>query len=271
MRIGGRRFLDRLGRAAVTLAAVLAVAPLAGVLVWVLARGVPALAAERGEGLALLLSALWGTARVAAVAAVIGLPVGLASGVLVAEWPGSPVARAARRAAALLAGVPTLLVGLVTFELLVVRQGHFSVLAGGVALSVVLAPHVALAAEHHLASARPELRNEARALGATRLGALVWVVLPSAAPGLAQSALLAVALVVGETAPVLLTVLGSSTTGRGFDEPAALLPLEIVAAATAPSAARQGHAFACALVLVLAVGVVQLAARVAGRRAKEAR
>lgn len=271
MTVDRRRFVDRLGRAALALSAVLAVAPLAGVVVWVVARGAPALAAERGEGLALLLSALWGTFRVAGLAAVLGVPIGLLAGVLVAEWPASPLARASRRAAALLAGVPTLLVGLVTFELVVARQGHFSLFAGAVALAGVLAPHVALAAEHHLASARPELRDEARALGATRLGALVWVVLPSAAPGLAQSALLAVALVVGETAPVLLTVLGSSTTGRGLDEPAALLPLEIVSAATAPSAARQGHAFACALALVLAVGLVQLGARVAGRRAKEAR
>ena len=267
----GRRRLTSLLFAGVTggMTAV-ALVPLAAVLGMLLWRGgrrlsvelftaLPPAAGEAGGGIG---NALIGTAVVVAVAAALSVPAGILAAVYLAEFgAGTRLAAAARFAARVLAGLPSVLAGVFAYALVVKLTGTFSPLAGGVALALLMLPTVVLTAEEALRQVNPRVRDAALGLGATPAQAAWQVVLPAAAPGVLTGVLLAVARAAGETAPLLFTVLFSDYWPRPALEPVASLSVLIYEFSGSPFAGQVDVAWAAALVLVSGVLALNLSVR----------
>jgi phosphate transport system permease protein len=219
---------------------------------------------ETGGGAA---NSLVGTLIMVTVASLIGLPLGLGIGILVAEYASPVVGGSIRFIADVLSGVPSIVVGIFVYQLIVVRQGHFSALAGSIALAVIMLPIVARASEEMLKLVPISQREAALALGIPRWRMVSSVVVPAATSGLVTAGLLAVARAAGETAPLLFTSLGNRFMSTDVNAPMDSLPLHIYRYGLGPYDIWHQEAWASAFFLIMIVLLISVAARLlAGRQ-----
>lgn len=268
-----RRVTSGIMVALLGLAVVVAVLPLVLILGTLVAKGagsinldfftrMPVPAGETGGGVA---HAIVGTLLIVGVASLIGLPVGIGAGVFASEYPGSRLTTTTRFVADVMNGTPSIVVGVFAWTWIVSRQGHFSGLAGSVALAMIMIPMVMRTTEEMIRLVPHSLREAALALGYPRWRTSLAVVVRTCLPGIVTGSLLAVARVAGETAPLLFTALGSQFMGFDINRPMAALPLTVYTYATGPYEEWHRLAWATALVLILVVLVLSLAARFATR------
>ncbi len=236
---------------------------------WAFFTQLPKPVGEEGGGMA---NAIVGTCKLLLIAAATGLPVGFLAGVYVAEFASKPMAAAVRFAADLLNGVPSIVIGIVVYTLVVLETKQFSTWAGGLALGLMMIPVMARSSEEVLRAVPASLRDASLALGATRAVTIARVVVPAAARGILTAAMLGLARVAGETAPLLFTALNNRYWSDGFNQPTASLPVMIYTYAIAPYDDWHRQAWAAGLVLLAIVLAANVAARlVLGRRTASAR
>ena len=273
MRGQWRRWKSRIMVGLLVLAAVLAVLPLLLILGTLVVKGagsinlgfftrMPVPAGETGGGVA---HAIVGTLMIVGTACLIGLPIGIGAGIFAAEWPASRIGVATRFIADVLNGTPSIVVGVFAWTWIVAKQGHFSGLAGSAALAVLMVPMVMRTTEEMIKLVPNSLREAALALGYPRWRTSLQVVVRTCLPGIVTGALLAVARIAGETAPLLFTALGSQYMSSNIQQPMAALPLVVFTYATGPYPEWHRLAWATALVLILVVLVLSIAARLATR------
>ncbi len=216
-----------------------------------------------------ILTSLVGSLELAALSSAIGVPLALAAAVLAHEFPGSLPGRLVRVASRTLLEVPTVIVGMFVFMVLVRPAGAPSILAGAVALALVMLPYVTSYVESALSSVPPAYREAGYALGMTRAQVVLRVVMPIAARGVATGLLLGVAKALGETAPLLFT-LGRARAQLNVDPrgPGDAIPLLVYDYAAAPYENMRDVAWGAALVLVLIVLALQALARLAAREVR---
>ncbi len=223
----------------------------------------PAPAGENGGGVA---NAIVGTLLMVGTACLIGIPVGIGAGVFASEYPGNRLAILSRFVADVLNGTPSIVIGVFAWTWIVAKQKHFSGFAGSVALAILMVPMVMRTTEEIIKLVPHSLREAALALGYQRWRTTLQIVLLTALPGILTGALLAVARIAGETAPLLFTALGSQYMGTNLNQPMASLPLTVYTYATGPYEEWHRYAWAAALVLILLVFVLSMGARFATRR-----
>lgn len=217
---------------------------------------------ETGGGMA---NAIVGTLILIGTASILGLPVGIGAGLYLADRRGSPLATVVRFLSDVLNGLPSIVLGIFAWEFLVRPFGGFSALAGGMALGAMMIPLVTRTTEEMIRLVPVSLREAALALGYTRWRTSVSIVLRTALPGIVTGALVAIARIAGETAPLLFTALGNQFWSTSLREPIAALPLQIFSYAISPYETAHAQAWAGALVLIAIVLVISLIARYATR------
>ncbi len=225
---------------------------------WSFFTQLPKPVGETGGGMA---NAIVGSLKLLMLAALMGLPVGLLTGVYLAEFGGKTFSFVIRYTTDLLNGVPSIVIGIFAYSLVVLPVKHFSALAGGVALGIMVIPITVRSTEEFLRAVPGSLREGAMALGASKWKTIVSVVLPAASGGILTGMLLALARVAGETAPLLLTAFGNRYWSPGFEQPTASLPVMIYTYAIAPYDDWHRQAWAAGLVLLGLVLVANLGAR----------
>ncbi len=213
---------------------------------------------EIGGGMA---NALVGSAKLLGIAALTGLPIGFLAGLYLSEFAGATVASMVRYAADLLNGVPSIVIGIFVYTLVVLPMKHFSTLAGGLALGIMMIPIMTRSTEEFLQGVPLSLREASLALGATRTLTIIRVVVPAATRGVVTAAMLGLARIAGETAPLLFTALSNRFWSPGFNQPTASLPVMIYNYAIAPYDDWHRQAWAAGLVLLVLVLIANLAAR----------
>jgi phosphate transport system permease protein len=206
-------------------------------------------------------NAVFGTVQLVVLASAMGIPVGVVAGVYLAEYRSAPFARGVRFCADVLAGVPSILVGMVVYAAVVVRMKHFSVIAGAGALGILMLPLVARTTDELARTVPDSLREAALALGAPRWRIAVSVVLKTAAPGIRTGCMLAVARVCGETAPLLFTAYNNRFWNESLLDPTSSLQVQIFTYTLTPNEDWQAQAWAAALVLVALVVMLGVIAR----------
>lgn len=218
----------------------------------------PVAEGETGGGVA---PAIIGSALMVGLAALIGIPLGMATGIYLAEFGRGRLAGTVRFMVDMLTGIPTIIFGLFIWVLVVVPSHSFSGLAGGAALSIIMIPTVARATEEVLRLVPKELREASAALGATESRTILRVVLPAAKSGIMTGIMLAIARVAGETAPLLMTALGTNFFNTNIFRPMDALPLRVFVFTLSPYDTEINHAYAGAFVLMLLVILTSLAVR----------
>jgi phosphate transport system permease protein len=220
---------------------------------------------ETGGGMA---NAIVGSLKLLFLAAIMGLPVGLLTGVYLAEFGGKTFSFVVRYTTDLLNGVPSIVIGIFAYSLVVLPVKHFSALAGGVALGIMVIPITVRSTEEFLRAVPGNMREAAMALGASKWKIIATVVLPAASGGILTGMLLALARVAGETAPLLFTAFGNRFWSQGWGQPIASLPVMIYTYAVAPYDDWHRQAWAAGLVLLGLVLVSNLGARFILARSK---
>lgn len=218
----------------------------------------PAPVGETGGGMA---NALVGSAKMLGIAAATGLPVGLLAGLYVSEFAGRWMANAVRYAADLLNGMPSIVIGIFVYTLVVLPMKQFSTLAGGLALGVMMIPIMTRSTEEFLRAVPVPLREASLALGASRATTIARVVLPAARRGIMTAAMLGLARVAGETAPLLFTAMSNAFWSPGILNPTASLPVMIYNYAVSPYEDWHRQAWAAGLVLLTLVLAANVGAR----------
>ena len=213
---------------------------------------------ETGGGMA---NAIVGSLKLLFLAAIMGLPVGLMAGVYLAEFGGKTFSFVIRYTTDLLNGVPSIVIGIFAYSLVVLPVKHFSTLAGGVALAVMVVPITVRSTEEFLRAVPGNMREAAMALGASKWKTIATVVLPAASGGILTGMLLSLARVAGETAPLLFTAFSNRYWSEGWGQPIASLPVMIYTYAIAPYDDWHRQAWAAGLVLLGLVLVSNLGAR----------
>jgi len=269
-----RKLLSSLFVAFCGSAVVVALTPLAFVLFFVVSQGaravnleffthMPTPVGEAGGGMA---NAIVGTLILTSLAAMMAVPIGVISGVYMSEYAGTRFAALVRFAADTLNGVPSIVIGLFAYAVVVVPFKQFSALAGGFALGTMMIPIIARTTEELLLLVPGSMREGALALGATRARAVFSVVLPAALPGIMTGIVLALARIAGETAPLLFTAFNNRFFNIRLTQPLSSLTVQVFTYATGPYEDWHRQAWAGALVLVTIVFACSLAARFATRR-----
>jgi phosphate transport system permease protein len=261
-----RKLAARVASAAATASVVLALLPLFAILLYVAAKGARALSVAffttpigaSGAGMA---NAIVGTIELVFFSSAMGIPIGIAAGLYLCELRETRLARAVRFAADVLAGTPSILVGVVVYAVVVVRMKHFSAFAGAASLAIVMLPLVARTTDTLARTVPDSLREASLALGASRWRTAVFVVLRTAAPGIRSGCMLAVARVCGETAPLLFTAYNNRFYSESLFEPTSTLQVQIFTYTMTPNADWHAQAWAAALVLVAIVVVLNVVAR----------
>ncbi len=252
---------------------VVVLVPLFAILVYLIYKGASSLnlafftqlpkpVGEGGGGMA---NSIVGSGIVLALSSVLGIPVGIAGGVYLAEYgSGKLLGNVIRFTADVLNGVPSIVMGIVGYALVVVHQHHFSALAGGITLAIMMIPTVTRTTEEMLLTVPSSIREAAFGLGVPRWRMIASISVPTALPGIITGCMLAFARVAGETAPLLFTAFGSQFWPRGIhalNEPIAALPLQIFSYALSPYDEWHRLAWAGALVLItmimVSVGLVR--------------
>lgn len=226
---------------------------------WAFFTQLPAPVGEAGGGMA---NAIVGSAKLLLLAALIGVPVGVLGGMYLAEFGDRTVSFVVRYMADLLAGVPSIVIGIFAYAVIVLRAHHFSTWAGGVALGFMMIPIVLRSTEEFLRAVPRTMREGAMALGASQWRMIATVVVPAASPGIITAILLALARVAGETAPLLFTAFGNRFWSPGWGQPTASLPVMIYTYAVGPYEDWHEQAWAAGLVLLGLVLVTNIAVRV---------
>ena len=255
-------------------AVIVALIPLAFILFFVMTQGIRALnvaffthlpqpVGEAGGGMA---NAIVGTLILSGLTALMAVPIGVASGIYMSEYAGSRFASVTRFAADTLNGVPSIVIGLFAYGVAVLPFKHFSALAGGFALGVMMIPIIARTTEELLLLVPGSMREGALALGATRARAVLSVVLPAALPGIVTGVVLALARIAGETAPLIFTSFNNRFWSTDLRQPMASLTYQVYSYATSPNEDWHRQAWAGALVLVVIVLSCSVLARLATRR-----
>jgi phosphate transport system permease protein len=256
------------------LAALLVIVPLVAILGYLLYRGVGAVnwafltqmpkpVGETGGGMA---NAIWGSGLILLIASAIGVPVGIGTGVYLAEFGRNRFGNALRFIADVLNGVPSIVIGIVAYSLVVVQQKHFSALAGGIALGIMMVPTISRSTEEMLLMVPQSIREAALGLGIPQWRTTISVTLRTASAGVITGIMLAFARVAGETAPLLFTAFGNQFWNFNPNQATAALPLQIFVYAISPFDEWHRQAWAGALVLiVLIIGTVTVVRVAAGR------
>lgn len=225
---------------------------------WSFFTHLPAPVGEAGGGMS---NAIVGTLKLLLLAALFGVPIGLLGGVYLAEFGGRTVPFLVRYTADLMNGVPSIVMGIFAYALVVMPMHHFSTLAGGIALGIMVIPTVLRNTESFLRDVPRSLREGSFALGANKWRMIATVVLPAASRGILTGVLLALARVAGETAPLLFTAFGNRYWSPGWMQPTSSLPVVIYTYATGPYEDWHRQAWAAGLVLLGLVLVTNILVR----------
>ena len=217
---------------------------------WSFLTQTPKPVGEVGGGMA---NALIGSVIILLIASVLGLPVGIGAGIYLAEYGQNRLGQAIRFTADVLNGVPSIVIGLVAYGLVVYQQGHFSALAGGVALAIMMVPILARTTEEMLRLVPAAVREAAFGLGIPQWRTTVSISLSTARAGIITGIMLAFARVAGETAPLLFTALGNQFWNLSPNQPMAALPLQIYVYANSPYEDWHRQAWAGALLLIIMI------------------
>lgn len=268
-----RKIVNRLMVFLTAFSAALGVAALLAVLAFVVKNGVAALNVDLlirlptpvgvpGGGVA---NAIVGSLIVIGLASAFAVPVGLGAGIYLSEFGNNRFADVVRYLADVLSGVPSIVIGIFAYNLIVAKQGHFSALSGGVALGVMMLPSIVRTTEEMMRMVPATQREASLALGLPRWRTILSVVLPSARSGVTTGILLAVARVAGETAPLLFTAFGNPFWSFDINQPIATLPHTLFTYAISPYADWQAKAWGTAIILTSMMLLASVLAR-RGRR-----
>jgi phosphate transport system permease protein len=268
-----RRAADRLMTALSVLTVVLVLAPLFAIFAYLVYKGIgsinlafltqtPKPVGEPGGGMA---NAIAGSAVILLIASLMGVPLGIGAGIFLAEYGRNRWGDAVRFVSDVLNGVPSIVIGIVAYGLVVMRQKHFSAFAGGVALAIMMIPTIARTTEQMLLLVPQAIREAAYGLGVSRWRTTLSITLRTATSGVITGVMLAFARVAGETAPLLFTAFGNQFWNWRMDQPTAALSLQIFTYAISPFDEWHRQAWAGALVLIVlivsAVAAVRLVVR----------
>ncbi len=269
-----RRVTDRVMTGVAVLMVVLVLLPLFAIFAYLVYRGVgsinwafltqtPKPVGESGGGMA---NAIVGSGFILALASVLGVPVGVGAGIYLAEFGRNRFGDVIRFTADVLNGVPSIVIGIVAYSIVVLYQKHFSALAGGVALAIMMIPTITRTTEEMLLLVPQALREAAYGLGIPRWRTTLSITLRTATSGVITGIMLAFARVAGETAPLLFTAFGNQFWNLHANEPTAALPLQIFNYAISPYDEWHRQAWAGALVLIILIVSAVAAVRFAVRR-----
>jgi phosphate transport system permease protein len=269
-----RRLTDHGATAFAILAAVLVLVPLLAIFVYLVIKGIgsvnisfltqtPKPPGETGGGMA---NAIVGTGIILAVASLIGLPLGIGSGIYLAEYGRNRFGDLIRFTADVLNGVPSIVIGITVYSLIVVRQKHFSAFSGGVALGIMMIPTIARATEEMLLMVPNIIREAAYGLGIPKWRTTLSISLRTASAGVITGCMLAFARVAGETAPLLFTAFGNQFWNLKLNQPTAALSLQVFTYAISPYDDWHKQAWAGALILILLIVGAVAAVRIVTSR-----
>jgi phosphate transport system permease protein len=269
-----RRITDHVMTGAAVLTVVLVLVPLFAIFAYLVYRGVgsinwafltqtPKPVGEAGGGMA---NAIVGSAFILALASLLGVPLGVGAGIYLAEYGRNRFGDLIRFTADVLNGVPSIVIGIVAYSIVVLTQKHFSALAGGVALAIMMIPTITRTTEEMLLLVPQALREAAYGLGIPRWRTTLSITLRTATSGVITGIMLAFARVAGETAPLLFTAFGNQFWNLKVNEPTAALPLQIFNYAISPYDEWHRQAWAGALVLIVLIVTAVSAVRFAVRR-----
>jgi phosphate transport system permease protein len=270
-----RMLSDHLVTGLAVLSTIVVIAPLVSILLYLLYKGasslnlaffthVPAPVGENGGGMA---NSILGSGIILGLASSMGIPVGIAAGVYLAEYGrGKMLGHAVRFTADVLNGVPSIVMGLAIYALIVVRQRHFSALSGGVALAIMMIPTVTRTTEEMLMTVPLAVREAGFALGVPKWRTIMSISLRTASPGIITGCMLAFARVAGETAPLLFTAFGNQFWSANLNQPIGALPLQIFVYAISPYDEWHRLAWAGALVLIMLIMVSVSLVRIVASR-----
>jgi phosphate transport system permease protein len=269
-----RRGVNSVATLAAAAAVLLVLLPLGAVFGYLVYKGVgsinwafltqtPKPVGEAGGGMA---NAIAGSAFILMIASVIGVPIGIGAGVYLAEYGRNQLGNVIRFTADVLNGVPSIVVGIVAYAIVVLSQGHFSALAGGVALAIMMIPTITRTTEEMLLLVPNAVREAAYGLGVSRWRTTLSITLRTATSGVITGVMLAFARVAGETAPLLFTAFGNQYWNWKINQPTAALSLQIFTYAISPFDEWHRQAWAGALILIVLIVISVSAVRiVAGR------
>jgi phosphate transport system permease protein len=269
-----RRITDHVMTGTAVLTVILVLAPLFAIFAYLVYRGIgsinwafltqtPKPVGEAGGGMA---NAIVGSAFILALASILGVPVGVGAGIYLAEYGRNRFGDVIRFTADVLNGVPSIVIGIVAYSIVVLYQKHFSALAGGVALAIMMIPTITRTTEEMLLLVPQALREAAYGLGIPRWRTTLSITLRTATSGVITGIMLAFARVAGETAPLLFTAFGNQFWNLKVNEPTAALPLQIFNYAISPYDEWHRQAWAGALVLIVLIVTAVAAVRFAVRR-----
>lgn len=214
---------------------------------WSFLTQIPKPVGEQGGGMA---NAIVGSLMLLGVASLIGIPLGISTGIFLAEYGRNAFGNAVRFTADVLNGVPSIVIGITAYALVVVTQKHFSLLAGSVALGIMMIPTICRTTEEVLLMVPQSIREAALGLGVPHWRTIISVVLPAASSGIVTSIMLAFARVAGETAPLMFTAFGNQFWNVNVNQPTAALPLQIFNYAVMPYEQAHRQAWTGALLLI---------------------
>jgi phosphate transport system permease protein len=271
-----RRFSDWGATGFAILAAILVLVPLLAIFVYLVIKGfgsinwafltqTPKPPGEVGGGMA---NGIVGTGLILAVASVIGVPLGIGSGIYLAEYGRNRFGDVIRFTADVLNGVPSIVIGITVYSLIVVKQKHFSAFSGGVALGIMMIPTVARATEEMLLMVPNVIREAAYGLGIPRWRTTLSITLRTASAGVITGCMLAFARVAGETAPLLFTAFGNQFWNLKLNQPTAALSLQVFTYAISPYDDWHKQAWAGALILILLIVGAVAAVRIVTARGR---
>ena len=253
-----RRLSNWLALGSIALAALIVTVPLflilgtvvfhgIGALNWAFFTQIPKPIGEEGGGMS---NAIVGSIMLLALASIIGVPLGIGAGVFLAEYGRNKFGNFVRFTTDVLNGVPSIVIGMTAWALVVVVQGHFSMLAGSIALGIMMIPTISRTTEEVLLLVPISIREAALGLGIPKWRTILSVVLRTASAGVVTSIMLAFARIAGETAPLIFTTLGNQYWNTNINQPTAALPLQIYLYALMPYDQAHAQAWTAALVLI---------------------
>ncbi len=269
-----RRATDHVMTGVAVLTVILVLVPLFAIFAYLIYRGLgsinwafltqtPKPVGEAGGGMA---NAIVGSAFILGLASILGVPVGVGAGIYLAEFGRNRLGDVIRFTADVLNGVPSIVIGIVAYSIVVLYQKHFSALAGGVALAIMMIPTITRTTEEMLLLVPQSLREAAYGLGIPRWRTTLSITLRTATSGVITGVMLAFARVAGETAPLLFTAFGNQFWNLRANQPTAALPLQIFNYAISPYDEWHRQAWAGALVLIVLIVTAVAAVRFAVRR-----